>query len=78
MQRSGVGSFLSQDPNSFVEQNGLIDVDTADQEYRSNSDHGEDLDNFDVNLDGTNKDGEEVKEKIETTPTKENPLADMN
>lgn len=53
MNGSGVGSFLSQDPNSFVEQNGLVgEVDTADQEYRSNSDHGDDdLDNFDVNLD---------------------------
>ena len=46
----------------------------ADQDYRSNSDHGEDFDDIDVGLDSKDK----KDEKLESTPTKENPLAEIN
>ena len=46
----------------------------ADQDYRSNSDHGEDFEDIDVGLDSKDK----KDEKLESTPTKENPLAEIN
>jgi len=46
----------------------------ADQDYRSNSDHAEDFDDIDVGLDSKDK----KDEKLESTPTKENPLAEIN